>query len=109
MPTGSNLTTCLSAMNPLATACFGAATGQPKIRASAGRPAAGKRAASRGLAGLGPRPSFLASALWDRAGLGVTPRPLSGVDGRGASGRALAHVVRPERLPLLRRHLVEQH
>src|SRR4051812_14236866 len=80
MPTGSNLTWCLS---PIA--------GTP------GWSVAGRRRAGRGGGPGGTRPS-------------PSPDPRSGARGGGRpAGRALAVVVGDERGPLLVGHLVEQH
>src|SRR5258707_4138361 len=89
MPTGSNRTTCLSAMNSLANYVLRTGTGHTSVQEE--EPRAGASAA--GPAAL--LPGFL--------------RYRSGVGGRGPSGRAAAHVVRAEGLPLFGRHLVEQH
>src|SRR5258708_2666585 len=89
MPTGSNRTTCLSAMNSLANYVLRTGTGHTSVQEE--EPRAGASAA--GPAAL--LPGFL--------------RYRSGVGGRGPSGRAAAHVVRAEGLPLFRRPLVEQH
>src|SRR5258707_14571094 len=94
MPTGSNRTTCLSAMNSLADYVLHASDcDRPDVR----RALAGKRATGRGLDG------------WARGPPSWLIRYRSGVSWREPSGRAAAHVARAEGLPLLGRPLVEQH
>src|SRR5450432_1385368 len=85
IPTGSNRTTCLSAMAPSRTE-RGLRTGQ-------------EHRTERGAGGRGHRPPAVRAY---RVRYRLVLR-------RGTAGRALADVVRVERGPLFRCHLVEQH
>src|SRR2546430_17631964 len=93
MPTGSNRTTCLSAMAPSRGVAIRSVPGH-LARSFAGR--------ERRAEGLGLRPSFLALPPASRAGR------RSAVGGREAAGRAAADVARVVGHGPFRGHLVGQ-